>query len=232
MGERRCLMRAFGVALVGCALVAAACSSSVTPTPGTSQEEVSVTTVVPATTVVHATTVAPTTTLPSGAASATCVNGWITPTPGTALRKRPLDFIRRRLGLSSDDLFIVDEMRYFTGPEDVEISAPRRNVERWYVEAHLQSDPSVAGRWLVRSCNVGAGIFAEAPAGTVGFAAGTWTSHEEDGTAYDPFTPACTAANGPYCRCAWEVDACSCSDNEHLICSGPSPSVMGCLDGL
>jgi hypothetical protein len=38
--------------------------------------------------------------------------------------------MRRDMGLSLSDLFVVDVMRYFVGPEDVTIIEPRRHVER------------------------------------------------------------------------------------------------------
>ncbi len=159
-----------------------------------------------------------------------CVNGWITPVLGAALRTMPLDHIRGYLELGSGDLFIVDEMRYFVGPEDVQVAAPRRDVERWYVEAHQQADPSIAGRWIVRRIPIGEGLAYSADAGTTGFAEGVWWSEVAGG--YDPFTPSCVGANGPYCMCDWGVLGCSCTDTDHPICTGPPPEVMGCLAGL
>ena len=161
---------------------------------------------------------------------ATCVNGWITPTHGTDLRTFPLDMIRVHLGLDADDLFIVNEMRYFVGPEDVEVIAPRRDVERWYVDAFLQNDPSIAGRWIVRRIDIGEGVACEADAGTTGFATGTWWAPFAGG--YDPFTPACTSDNGPFCTCHWGVGGCNCADAGQPACTGPPPEVMGCLAGL
>ena len=55
--------------------------------------------------------------------------------------------IRMSLQLDSDDLFSVAEMRYFVGPTDVG-TGPDPEEERWYVEASLRDDPSVAGRWI------------------------------------------------------------------------------------
>lgn len=248
-------MRAFLSLLFVSALVAAACTDGATPTtgvpPGESTAVVTtapVPTTIPSTTTIAATnTSAASTTITtttgaaaptSGAASATCVNGWTTPVPGTSLRKLPLDLIRRYLELDAGDLFIVETMRYFDGPEDVEVIAPRRDVQRWYVEAHLQSDPAVGGRWIVRyvSDEIN-GVAGEAPAGSVGFEPGTWTTYvgegsEREGAEIDPFNPPCTVGHGPYCQCNWGVDGCSCSDDEHPACTGIPPTVMGCLDGL
>lgn len=77
------------------------------------------------------------------------------------------------MGLEPSDLFVIDEMRYCVGPEDTEVIEPRRDVERWYVRASLQNDPSFAGRWLVRRIDVGAGVQAVAPYESTGFEAGT-----------------------------------------------------------
>lgn len=139
------------------------------------------------------------------------------------MRTFPLDMIRPAPG----ELFIVDEMRYFVGPEDPNIIAPRRDVERWYVKAHLQSDPSYAARWLIRRVDVGAGVFGIAPFDSTGYAPGTWLAFEDGGgtstaypgipglhtgTPYDPFETPCTVPGDTHC-------------------TGPGPEVMGCLDG-
>ncbi len=133
------------------------------------------------------TTAAPTSTtttsvvpaLPSGGASATCVNGWFTPEPGTPLRRDPLDLMRRDMGLDTTDLFVVDEMRYFVGPEDLNVIEPRRDVERWYVKGYLEADPTFAGRWLVRRVlgnEAIAGVNGVAGYDTTGYEEGTWTT--------------------------------------------------------
>jgi len=173
----------------------------------------------------------PSATLPQGPASPTCINGWATPDPGSALRTVAIDMIRMSLGLSQSDTFVVDQMRYFRGPEDVGIIAPRRDVERWYVEARLRTDPSVAGRWIVRRTDVGEGVAYQAPYGTTGYEPGLWTGEEGEGAEYEPFNPPCTAAHGPYCTCDWGVSGCSCADSASAICTGPPPEVMGCLAG-
>ena len=139
--------------------------------------------------------------------------------------------IRNFLGLSADDLFIVDDLRYFTGPEDTGISAPRRDVERWYVKARQQDDTSIQGRWITRRVNVGQGVAYSADYSSSGYETGTWTGQEGEGSEYDPFQPPCTASHGPYCQCDWGVSGCSCSDPGVPLCTGPPPEVMGCLDG-
>lgn len=166
----------------------------------------------------------------AGAPTATCVNGWVTPDPGTELAEFPRETLRAHLGLASVDELVVGAVRYFTGPEDVEVVDPRPEVERWYVEAILVSEPAPAGRWMIRRTGIGSGITADAPHGTTGFGPGLWWSSDAGG--FDPFDPPCTAANGPYCPCAWGVGGCSCDDPTVPACTGPPPEVMGCLDGV
>jgi hypothetical protein len=111
---------------------------------------------------------------PGGAAGPGCINGWIVPTPGTALRVEPLDIIRGQMGITGK--FQVIEMRYFTGPEVPWILAPRRPVvERWYVKAQLVDDPAFRARWLVeRRSPVVKGIAAAAPFDTAGYQSPDW----------------------------------------------------------
>ena len=250
-------MRLFLSFLFVSVLVAGACSDGATSTTAGPPDETtavattattvtaapSTTSAPSATTVVSATTTAGSPNATSGVPSATCINGWETPAPGTSLRTQPLDMIRWYLGLDAEDRFIVETMRFFRGPEDVEIMAPRGEVGRWYVEAHLQADPEVAGRWIVAGSAGGdgdewGGVRAEAAAGTVGFEPGMWTSWTGDegeprrGEPIDTFNPPCTAEHGPYCQCNWGVDGCSCSNDERLACTGIPPTVMGCLNGL
>ncbi len=176
---------------------AATAPSSTTSSDATGELSTTTTTTAPSTTAVPsstATTVsAPTDTavptsttttnlvpaLASGGASATCVNGWFSPEPGTPLRTAPLDLMRRDMGLGPTDLFVVDDMRYFVGPEDLNVIEPRRDVERWYVKGYLQADPTFAGRWLVRRVlgnEAIAGVNAVAGYATTGYEEGMWTT--------------------------------------------------------
>ena len=213
------------------ATTAAETTTSTTVAATTTSTETTTTTATTTTSETTTTTASTTTTLPSGGPTASCINGWTTPTPGTALRTDPLDMIRGFLGLSAGDLFVVDDMRYFVGPEDVELISPRRDVERWYVKAYQQSDPSINGRWVIRRINIGEGVAYWADYSSVGYEEGTWTGYEGENAEYDPFHPPCTAGHGPYCTCDWGVSGCSCSDTDHPACWGPPPEVMGCLDG-
>lgn len=121
----------------------------------------------------------------SGVAAPGCVNGWIVPTPGTALRVEPLDVIRRDMGITGQ--FQVIEMRYFTGPEVPWILEPRPPfVEGWYVKARLVDDPAFRARWLVeRRSPVVEGIAAVAPFDTEGYQSPDWRGFIGEG---DPHT--------------------------------------------
>lgn len=156
--------------------------------------------------------------------------------------------MRNDMGLDPGDLFVVDEIRYFVGPEDTNVIAPRRDVERWYVKATLQADPAFAGRWLVRRIDIGAGA-GVAPYSSSGYEPGIWSTFvgresgdlpssypgvpgEWYGVPEDPFLPhPCTDDHGPYCICDWEVGGCDCGATDTPICAGPPPEVMGCLAG-
>jgi hypothetical protein len=79
-------------------------------------------------------------------------------------------------------LFVVDEMRYFEGPELPWIVTNAQVVKTWYVKARLQSNASFRGRWLVqrRSATL-AGIAAVAPYDSSGFRSPDWRSFEGEG---------------------------------------------------
>ena len=78
--------------------------------------------------------------------------------------------------------FVVDEMRYFTGPEVCWIFAGRTPWSRVVRQASLASDPSFRARWLLeaRSPTV-RGIAAVAPYDTVGYSSPDWSGFVGDG---------------------------------------------------
>ncbi len=103
------------------------------------------------------------------------------PQPGTARRREALDIIRGQMGVSG--LFVVDEMRYFEGPELPNILEPRPPVvRRWYVKAFLQSRPTFRGRWIVeKRTSIIKGISGVAPYDTHGFESPDWRAFEGEG---------------------------------------------------
>ncbi len=112
---------------------------------------------------------------PSGP-SADCTGGWVTPERGTDLRTEPLDALRARYGVTG--LFVIDEMRYFEGPQDPGTIAPRYDYLRfWYVKASQQDDPSFRARWLLVAPPDGEpAVAATAPYGSTGFGPGDWVA--------------------------------------------------------
>jgi len=110
----------------------------------------------------------------SGAATSTCVRGWTTPAAGTATRLRPLDVIRKEMGVAG--VFRVVEMRYFTEPR-----SPRR---WWYVKAWQMDDRSLQARWLVERASDGTErIAAVAPYASKGLRSPEWQAFEGEGEA-------------------------------------------------
>jgi hypothetical protein len=144
----------------------------------------------------------------SGKASPSCVQGWITPARGSVRRKQALDMMRTRAG----ERFVVEEMRYFKGPEDAEVLNPRGEVERWYVKGHPQGRPEQRRRWLVRRAQLGSGIDATAPYESAGYGPKTWRRvGTPDPDLADPFQHPC--------------------GGDEAECMGLPREVLGCLDG-
>lgn len=145
-----------------------------------------------------------------GSASGTCVKGWSTPERGSALRGAALDMMRVRAG----ERFVVEEMRYFVGPEDAEVLGARGDVERWYVKASTEAEPRRRQRWLVRRAKVGSGIDAIAPFESTGYGPRTWRRPDaSDPSLADPFERPCQGTK-PGDRCM-----------------GLPREVLGCLAG-
>jgi hypothetical protein len=128
-------------------------------------------------------TLPPTPTASPAAASpwARCINGWTSPPEGDAKRDEGLEILANYMGLT--DPLLVDDMRYFVGPDPANILDPRfENVERWYVKATLSTDPTFRGRWLIeRRTADRLGVSAVAPYDTVGYVSPDWHGFEGDG---------------------------------------------------
>ena len=147
---------------------------------------------------------------PEGAASPGCVNGWSTPERGSALRSAVLDMLRVRPG----ERFIVEDMRYFVGPEDAEVIGARGDVERWYVKASTDTEPRRRQRWLVRRAAIGSGVDAVAPFDSTGYGPATWRRPDaSDESLADPFQRPCQGTQP--------------GDK----CMGLPREVLGCLSG-
>ena len=110
-----------------------------------------------------------------------CVEGWIRPAAGGELYEEALDLIRSEMGVEGD--FVVDEMRYFLGPDVPWIIDPHFDVvRRWYVKGSLVADPEFRGRWLLEHRDEDRrGISAVAPYDTVGYQSPDWRGFTGDG---------------------------------------------------
>ena len=118
--------------------------------------------------------------LEAGEPARGCIDGWTSPQAGDPLRKEALDLLRISLG--TQDKFVVEDIRYFTGPDSPGILQPARDsVERWYVKARLADDPSVRGRFVVVRRGGSGGVEAVAPYSTSGYESPGWAAFEGEG---------------------------------------------------
>lgn len=160
-----------------------------------------------------------------GAATKSCVDGWVTPQRGDPTRGVPWRVIRAETGWRGT--FVVVDMRYFTGPE----SPPDpdkgylRVVQRWYVKGFVRDDPALQGRFLVERRRFGSGLSAVAPYGTHGWVSPNWIGFQLD-TA-DPTARAYPGLPGRWSGIPYDfVDG-----GEGLRIPGLPDEVAGCLDG-
>jgi hypothetical protein len=120
--------------------------------------------------------------LKQGRPSPSCVNGWKEPARGTALRTKPLDLLRELQGFDKE--FHVVDLRYFTGPDDANLSADSKQktpVERWYGQVIYTGKPEFLIRFLAVRRTVGEGIVAVADYTTTGFSSPDWYGFDGEG---------------------------------------------------
>jgi predicted small secreted protein len=124
-----------------------------------------------------------------GAATATCVNGWVTPAADTPDFTDPLGIIRRTTGEEAS--FRVVDMRMFVGPE----SPPSvgdgakgylQDIRRWYIKLFTPDDLSFQGRFLVEQRVFGRGLAAVAPFDTRGFRSPDWHGFQFESAGAEP----------------------------------------------
>ena len=140
----------------------------------------------PPTTTIPTPTATPSRALRAGKPSPSCVDGWREPAPGSALRRTPLDLLRRLQGF--DEEFHVVDLRHFTGPDDANLApgTRQRSVERWYGQVVYTGKPEFLIRFLAVRRAAGTGIVAVADYGTTGFRSPDWYGFDGEGgrTAY------------------------------------------------
>jgi hypothetical protein len=159
-----------------------------------------------------------------GRASETCVDGWKTPPPDSALAARPLRIIGRTVGLPGEPVIV--EMRYFTGPE----SPPSdkgyiKTVRRWYVKLFTEVDLRFQGRFLVESREFGDGVAAVAPYDTVGYRSPDWSGFQWNEA--DPAPRAYAGLPGEWSGIRYDF----VKGGAGLDIPGLPVEVTGCLDG-
>jgi hypothetical protein len=110
-----------------------------------------------------------------------CINGWRTPPDGAPKRDEGVTILANYMGLT--DRLVVDDMRYFRGPDPENILEPRyENLERWYIKATLSTDPTYRGRWLVeKRTDTILGVSAVAPYDTTGYESPDWSGFIGEG---------------------------------------------------
>jgi hypothetical protein len=160
-----------------------------------------------------------------GAASATCVHGWVTPSLDSRLYTDPLGIIRRTDPVIGQ--FVVVDMRYFHGPE----SPPNptegylKDVARWYIKLYDRSDLSYQGRFIVELRQFGRGLAAVAPYDAHGFRSPDWSGFQF--TSQDVARRTYAGLPGALAGLRYNfVDG-----GEGLTFKGLPSAVQGCLDG-
>lgn len=153
--------------------------------------------------------------------TAWCVDGWITPAPDSSLLLTGLSHIGvSAAGPVSPTDFVVDVVLYCVGPEDVNILAPRRDVERWYIAGYSATDSAFRSRWITRRIEIGQGLAWVAPYNSTGFGSGIW----ED--CYDPDRTGNVSGNFCMLGAGWDPFATSC------YAFAPGAWIPGDCDGL
>jgi hypothetical protein len=152
-----------------------------------------------------------------------CVNGWIEPTDPEQ-RELPYHVIRRTMLVDGE--FHTVEMRYFEGPESPPTDKGYAQViDRWYVKAYLESDPSFRARWLIEERFFGSAVVAVAPFRTNGFESPDWLGFQYQG----PHAERQTYEGIPG---RWAGSSYDFVTGEGVFnFPGLPPEVAGCLEG-
>jgi hypothetical protein len=113
--------------------------------------------------------------------SPTCIDGWTSPDPGTALYEEGLGILSGFFALSG--LIEVAEIRYFTGPEVPWVFDPPSDVvRRWYLKVALVDDPEWRGRFILEwRTDLINGVSAAAPYDTTGYQSPDWRAFVGEG---------------------------------------------------
>lgn len=159
-----------------------------------------------------------------GPATASCVNGWITPPNGSSQFTDPLGIIRRTAPVQGP--FTVTDMRYFVGPE----SPPSeqgylKDIQRWYIRLYDPQDLAYQGRFIVEQRRFGRGVSAVAPYDSHAFRSPDWSGFEWD--AADPVRHRYLGLPGAWAGTRYDFVV----GGAGLSIPGLPAEVQGCLDG-
>ncbi len=159
-----------------------------------------------------------------GPATASCVNGWVTPPEGSPRSLQPFGIVRRTTGVEGP--IVVTDMRYFEGPE----SPPSDKgyilvVQRWYIRLYAADDPAFQGRFLVEARRFGRGPAAVAPYDSHGFRSPDWIGFQYDSA--DPEARPYEGLPGMWSGVPYDF----VKGGEGLDIPGLPAEVAGCLDG-
>jgi hypothetical protein len=153
-----------------------------TPTPPSATPTPALPTAIPLSTPTEQPTPSPTPTAAAGGPpSEGCRDGWIAPVLDDAEYQEGLTILANYMGVTGP--WVLDEMRYFTGPDSPGIIEPRYDpVHRWYIKASLADSDGYRGRWLLeKRTETVLGVSAVAPYETVGYASPDWTGFVGEG---------------------------------------------------
>ena len=158
-----------------------------------------------------------------GAASADCVNGWVTPPKHSPRYSSPIGVIRKVSGVKGP-LQIVD-LRYFEGPESPPSDAGYLLlIQRWYVKLYAKKDFSFAGRFLVEARRFGQGLSAVAPYDSSGWRSPDWVGFQ---TSADTTEQPYDSLPGEWRGIPYDF----VKGGEGIDIPGLPDEVVGCLDG-
>ncbi len=160
----------------------------------------------------------------SGASSAACQGGWVTPQKGSSLWTFPLQVIRRASGNTGPS--VVVDMRMFVGAESPPTDKNYlKDIRRWYVKLYDPKDLSFQGRFLIEDRRFGRGLAAVAPYDTRGFTSPDWVGFQYDAGNRQAYTY--EGLPGRWRGIAYDfVDG-----GEGLTFPGLPSELSGCLDG-
>jgi hypothetical protein len=159
----------------------------------------------------------------TGEPSPGCIGGWVTPEPGSADARTPIEWIRTVTPFDGEA--VVVDMRLFVGGESPTSDKNyAQGIRHWYVKLYAADDLTYQGRFLVQERRFGTGVVAVAPYDTTGFSSPDWIGFQyEEGA--DPVVY--EGLPGAWDGIAYDFVEGGAS----LTIPGLPEDLAGCLDG-